>query len=141
GTTGLRNLTVTNNDFQAVTAFQALTQSAGFNASAEHWSNNTYEVPGNQKSPVIVGGQALTLAGWTAHDSGGQNTHVNFPDPRNLGDYDGNFISQARNLSRSNWNPRYMAASAVAYVKGGFGMSGGSSSIPVISAPQTSGST
>src|SRR5204863_22693 len=71
GTTGLRNLTVTNNDFQAVTAFQAVTQSASFNSSAEHWSNNTYNVPGNQKTPIIVGGQSLTISAWTAN----WNTH------------------------------------------------------------------
>jgi hypothetical protein len=124
GGVSVRNLVVRNNDFQNIFAFQALVTAVG---SSVNWSGNTYDVPGNSKTPILVGGRASGL-------SGVQNTRVSYPDPgRTVTAYDANYLAKARNLSSSNWDTRYCAASIVSWIKAGFGS--GNSSIPVITVP------
>src|SRR5206468_144252 len=80
-----------------------------------------------------------TVAGWkSSYEPSGQSVRVQYPDAgRTLNRYASDFLARARNLSRQNWDTRYLAASAAAYIKAGFrgGSAGAPPSVPVISVP------
>jgi hypothetical protein len=139
GPFGLNDLVVRNNDFQGIKSYQAVMHFAPFSRTEESWSGNRYDVPGNSKTPLLLGSRGLTVAGWkSSYEPSGQSVRVHYPDAgRTLDRYASDFLARARGLSRQNWDTRYLAASAAAYIKAGF--RGGSAvappSVPVISVP------
>jgi hypothetical protein len=138
GPTGLNDLVVRNNDFQAITSFQAVMHFAPFSKVEESWSGNRYYVPGNSRTPLLVGSRGLTIAGWNAYEPTGRSVQVRYPDAgRTLNGYASDFLTRARGLSRQHWDTRYLAASAAAYIKAGFcgGSAAAPPSVPVISVP------
>jgi len=125
GGVAIRNLSVRINDFQNITAFQALVVAGGTSAS---WSGNTFNVPGNSKTPILVGGRATSLSGMSS-------AAVHYPDAsRTVNTYDSNLLAKARALSHSNWDTRCLAQNVVAWIQGGFK---GGGSVPIISVPST----
>jgi hypothetical protein len=138
GPSGLNDLVVRNNDFQAITSYQAVMHFASFSKTEETWSGNRYYVPGNSKTPLVVGSRGLTVAGWKAYEPTSQSVQVRYPDAgRTLNGYASDFFTRARGLSRQHWDTRYLAASAAAYIKAGFrgGSAAAPPSVPVISVP------
>jgi hypothetical protein len=124
GGVAIRNLSVRGNDFQNITAFQALVVAGG--GSSGSWSGNTFNVPGNSKTPILVGGRATSLSGLS-------NSAVHYPDvSRTVNTYDSNLLAKARALSHTNWDVRCLAQNVVAWIQGGFK---GGGSVPVISVP------
>ena len=111
---------------------------APFSKAEETWSGNRYYVPGNSRTPLLVGSRGLTVAGWKAYEPTSQSVQVRYPDAgRTLNGYASDFLTRARGLSRQHWDTRYLAASAAAYIKAGFrgGSAAAPPSVPVISVP------
>ena len=95
GPSGLNDLVVRNNDFQAITSYQAVMHFAPFSKAEETWSGNRYYVPGNSKTPLVVGSRGLTVAGWKAYEPTSQSVQVRYPDAgRTLNGYASDFLTR-----------------------------------------------
>ena len=131
GGVSIHNVNITNNDFQAITAFQAVTNA---NSGAQlNFSSNTYTVPHNPRTALL----GVSAAGLSM-------TSVSFPNGKDVGGYDAavggsgtaaDFLARARSLSDSNWDSKYFASSVVSWVKSAFGSGNSTPTIPVISVP------
>lgn len=131
GNKGMKGLLVQNNDFQKIRSYQAVNHFAAFNGSAERWTGNRYDVPGNSKTPMTIGVRGLTVSGWSSYDVGARMVKVSYPSPeRSISSYDGGFFSGARAMSKSNFSAKYLGAAVVNYIKAGFG--GGTVTLPTV---------
>ncbi|HEX8913621.1 MAG TPA: hypothetical protein VF796_14780 [Humisphaera sp.] len=110
GSKALNNLNVLNNHFQKIATPIAILKGS----PAGNYGGNLYTTDVYNKY---------------YSNSGGSNVQVSYSQPSRTpgtlagGSNDG-FASLARQQSKSSWNPKILAAAVVAYIKGGFSVTG-----------------
>jgi hypothetical protein len=145
GLYALNNLTVTHNDFINSTTHEVRHDGA-FSTAQESWSDNRYydSVLG-QASWISLQGNNLPFGSWVAAYDIGATALAALPYAnanRSVATYDGllggpgtwqDFLSQADQLSISDYQPQYLAQATINYVDAGFNIT--STGISSINAP------
>jgi len=106
GPKALNNLNVTNNHFQDIATYNAIIKGSPYG----NYAGNYYT--------TLVTNKAVSNAG-------GTKAKVTYADPSRtpgklVGGTNQTFVSLARTLGKSSWNTKYLAKTAVDYVKAGF---------------------
>ncbi len=137
GLYALNNLTLSNNDYINATT-QEVRHDGAFASSQESWSgDHFYDTVLGQSSWVTLQGSSIPFSTWASNYDIGATIYSVLPyaDPtRTAATYDAtlggpgtwqDFISQAKQLSITNFQPIYMAQAAVSYIDAGFNIVSG----------------
>lgn len=131
---GPDSVVIRNNQFHAVfSETAAADQRSAAVQSALVYENNRYSAGSRTSSANRITGSFQSMSSWTNRtgETGAQYVQPNFPDPsRNIARYNASlggaanfedFIADARNMSKANWNAAYVAPAVNQWYWQGFG--------------------
>ncbi|MBA3284216.1 MAG: peptidoglycan-binding protein [Nitrosopumilus sp.] len=129
GITAFNYVTFKNNQFQSMQNEEIINHLMKVNSKYVTWQNNTYYNSSDQSKWFDVNDVSIGVSGWKNTVEPTMQISKKSYDVRTLGKYNSSiggtnsteaFITRARQQSRDNWDARYTASAANAYIKAGF---------------------
>ncbi|HZL37530.1 MAG TPA: hypothetical protein VFC78_19585 [Tepidisphaeraceae bacterium] len=131
GSTDLNQVVIRNNDFQNNLTGRIVSHGYIYDPRYESWSGNRYASPTDAADWFALQGAHITLAQWQKQvEPTAIAATVPYVDPtRTLETYmawqglpatASAWITGARALNKSNWDPRYLSTAVISYIQAGY---------------------